>query len=567
MKLNSIPKSAVISWCPTIEHTDASVLAAGSVAGITDKDLSSTGSLEFFGIDLQKGADEMVSSLGVIEADEKMMKLAWSRASGQLEYGVLAGAMESGVINFWNPQAVLEGNGNTLIASGEKHTRSVVALDFNVIQPNCLASAGLRGEIFAWDVNTLQSYSPSAQRSPSEDADYSCLSWNKNIRSILGASTRNGMAVIWDLRVKRNARAIQDRNIRSFSHLTWSPLVGSHLVTASDDDQNPVIQIWDVTNTYQPLKTLKGHSAGVLSLTWCTGDPNILLSCGRDNRIICWDLANGTIVGEMDESAGRISDVQWSPTLNTVLASCSLPLMAELGGTVEIHSMPDFKVPRAQNGYAQRLPQPPKWLVRPAALSFGFGGKLLSVPSQANGKPKQIQIHTIVTDQDFISRAEFLQNAVQERKYKELCDLNSENTENLHEKALWQFLRVLHEEDSTRRESLLAQLGFSKEALSKELTQFLQSMPQETLEKKEKEPAKTQKTNNEIPSFFGEEGEDSFLFPQSEMEPEKPVEDFPRKPEKPFSFSMEDAIETMTMKAVVVANVKDAVECCFRAKR
>jgi WD40 repeat protein len=38
-----------------------------------------------------------------------------------------------------------------------------------------------------------------------------------------------------------------------------------------------------------PLKTLEGHQKGVLSVAWCKDDSDLLLSCGKDNRILVWN--------------------------------------------------------------------------------------------------------------------------------------------------------------------------------------------------------------------------------------------------------------------------------------
>lgn len=38
-----------------------------------------------------------------------------------------------------------------------------------------------------------------------------------------------------------------------------------------------------------PLKTLHGHQRGVLSIAWNPHDPDLLLSCAKDNRILCWN--------------------------------------------------------------------------------------------------------------------------------------------------------------------------------------------------------------------------------------------------------------------------------------
>ena len=45
-----------------------------------------------------------------------------------------------------------------------------------------------------------------------------------------------------------------------------------------------------------PLKTLEGHTKGILSLAWCKDDSDLLLSCGKDNRIIVWNPNSAQVV-------------------------------------------------------------------------------------------------------------------------------------------------------------------------------------------------------------------------------------------------------------------------------
>lgn len=69
----------------------------------------------------------------------------------------------------------------------------------------------------------------------------------------------------------------------------WHPNVATQLCLASEDDQVPVIELWDLRFATSPLKTLQNHQRGVLSIAWNPHDPDLLLSCAKDNRILCWN--------------------------------------------------------------------------------------------------------------------------------------------------------------------------------------------------------------------------------------------------------------------------------------
>ena len=48
------------------------------------------------------------------------------------------------------------------------------------------------------------------------------------------------------------------------SDVAWNPDQGLHLVTASGEDKNPVLKLWDLrSSTSLPLATLQGHTEGI----------------------------------------------------------------------------------------------------------------------------------------------------------------------------------------------------------------------------------------------------------------------------------------------------------------
>ena len=71
--------------------------------------------------------------------------------------------------------------------------------------------------------------------------------------------------------------------------VAWHPEVATQLCLASEEDLAPVIQLWDLRFATSPIRSLESHQRGVLSIAWCTHDPDLLLSCGKDNRILCWN--------------------------------------------------------------------------------------------------------------------------------------------------------------------------------------------------------------------------------------------------------------------------------------
>ena len=98
---------------------------------------------------------------------------------------------------------------------------------------------------------------------------------------------------MWDLKLKRSVINFTDPNNRSQrnSVVAWSPDVATRVIVASEDDRNPVLQVWDLRNAFAPLVELRGHHKGILSASW---EPE------SDGSILG--------VGEFKTNVGRIKD-------------------------------------------------------------------------------------------------------------------------------------------------------------------------------------------------------------------------------------------------------------------
>lgn len=55
----------------------------------------------------------------------------------------------------------------------------------------------------------------------------------------------------------------------------------------------------DADNSFYSLQIFTGHDKGILSVSWCKQDPELLLSCGKDNRTILWNPSTAEMLGEV----------------------------------------------------------------------------------------------------------------------------------------------------------------------------------------------------------------------------------------------------------------------------
>lgn len=177
-------------------------------------------------------------------------------------------------------------------------------------------TGGSNNDIFIWDINSLDKPMAPGAKPTQSQADIMGVAWNKHVSHIMASTSVDGMSVVWDLRQSRpiirfsESSAVKSRCVA----VEWSPDAATQLVTASEEDRLPVIQVWDLRNAYSPLRTLEKHTRGVLALAWCPKDADMLVTCGKDNRTLIWnpnaDVPGGEVVAELPPSMNWNFDVQ-----------------------------------------------------------------------------------------------------------------------------------------------------------------------------------------------------------------------------------------------------------------
>ncbi|KAF9255953.1 WD40 repeat-like protein [Marasmius fiardii PR-910] len=503
MKLKEIHRTSTFAWSPL---PSLPLLATGTVAGALDESFSNESQLEIWAPDfldqneLDLGGEGYNGPKGVVKETSRFNRLTWGYVDTSKPRGVIAAGMENGELALWDPSKILAAAGSTesLILKNTQHNGPVRALDFNPIQTSLLSTGGVGGEIYIWDLkDPSKPYTPTPGSRSTKLDEITSVAWNQQVQYVLAGASSTGYTVVWDLRGKRevvalaygggtgtmggsvtgNGMAAGGR--RGMSAIAWHPDNATRLVTASEDDSSPIIMVWDLRNARAPEKILTGHEKGVLSLSWCRQDPDLLLSSGKDNRALCWNPQTSEIIGELPSADNWAFQVEWCPRNPDLLAT------AFFDGTIGIHSIQStneaaastssavqpkadgsdiFDVPgfsRSTSGSTLSLKQPPKWLRRPSSASFGFGGKLVSVSNlpSAQGKNQSSVVHLrkVITENDLVDRAKKLQKAI-EGDEEALKEFAKDKTQGGDEG--WKALLSLYQADS--RDELVSLLGFSK---------------------------------------------------------------------------------------------------------
>ncbi|XP_062436179.1 protein transport protein Sec31B isoform X3 [Rhea pennata] len=505
MKLKEIERTAVQAWSPANNHPV--YLATGTSAQQLDASFSTNATLEIFEIDFRDPSLDMKQK-GTLPASNRFHKLIWGNFGNESpeSSGVIIGGGDNGVLTMYSAHRILASKSDPIIGQSEKHSGPVRALDFNPFQSNLLASGANDAEIFIWDLNNFSvPMTPGAKSQPHEDV--SVVSWNRQVQHILSSAHPSGKAVVWDLRKNEPIIKVSDHSNRMHcSGMAWHPEVATQLVLSSEDDRLPVIQIWDLRFATSPLSQLEGHTRGVLSVSWCQADPELLLSSAKDNRILCWNPSMGEVVYELPIRSQWCFDVQWCPRNPTVFSAATfdgwINIYSVMGGSLEAQqktqadkisssfnsldpfgtgqTLPPLQVPEqvAQTTLIPPLKKPPRWICRPVGVSFAFGGKLITfgltkVPGQQVQQTcqRQVFISQVTTETEFLVRSRELQMALQSGNLLEYCKAKIQTAKLQFDENLWNFLKVNLEQES--RTKLLKLLGYSKDDLQKKISSCL----------------------------------------------------------------------------------------------
>jgi protein transport protein SEC31 len=402
--------------------------------------------------------------------------LAWAGPSEDRRRGIVAGALDNGCLSMWDADKLAAGGADALISNDKIHSGAAKALQFNPKIPNLVATGGAKGELFVSDLNhpgTPVRLGSTAARAD----DIDCLDWNKKVSHIMVTGSSGGFVTVWDMKTKKESLTLNNSGRKAVSAVAWDPEKPTRLITAVPLEQEPVILVWDLRNSNAPEKTLRGHDNGVLSLSWCPQDSDLLLSCGKDNRTILWNPQTGQMYGDYPVVTNWTFQTRWNPHNPNLFATASFD------GKLQVQSIQNTNPTGTQAAdqtqadgedffsKAQTQPQSssfsltkaPKWLERPVSVSFGFGGRLISVSPSEPGKSRmsKINITTFEVDSDVGALTETFEQAIQSGDLSELCTTRIADAKSEDEVADWKVIKTLV--SSNPRGELVNYLGFGDE--------------------------------------------------------------------------------------------------------
>lgn len=500
--------------------------------------------------------------------------VAWGPPDADHPQGIIAGALENGSLDLWDAEKLLAGDSDALISQTTKHTGAIKALQFNPLKPQILASAGAKGELFIYDVNDISNPFRLGNAAARSD-DIECLAWNQKVSHILATGGAGGFVTVWDLKTKKASLTLNN-NRKAISAIAWDPNNSTKLLTATPDDNTPVILLWNLRNSNAPEKTLQGHEQGVLSLSWCQQDSDLLLSSGKDNKTIVWNPQTGERLGELPEVTNWTFLTRFNPSNPNLSATASFdgkitvqtlqntnPDTSKAAATKNLDDEDFFQAAQNQPQDASwSLTKAPKWFERPIGASFGFGGKLVIFKASPDRSSK-ILISSFSVDSEVSSATEKFQESIASGDMSAICEERIEQSKTDEEKADWKVMEKLVGDNP--RGKIIDYLGFNEEDLAngtakEETKEEAEESPQADAEAEESDEKKKKRFSN----FFGgeEEGDgDDFL---SDLAATKGA-----KTDNPFHlFSDSDtSVEKDVTRALILGNFAKATDICLEQGR
>mmetsp|Transcript_10657 Transcript_10657/g.39783 ORF Transcript_10657/g.39783 Transcript_10657/m.39783 type:complete len:1070 (-) Transcript_10657:1074-4283(-) len=488
MLLSQIKQTSALAWSPLSTHP--SYLALGTLhSTLTSPKLS-----------IHNATAEKTDILVETDAvNEKFVCMDWGVGTHEQvnELGVIAGGMDDSSIQLFDVNRIVNKEDDILISKIEKHDKQVNALKFNPKQAALMASAGADGNVFFWNLKNMKE--PTAiemqGKNPHTNEEVTSLSWNTKFDSIAASCSSEGLCVIWELKESKHVLKFSNQQKRSYSCIAWNPEVGTELAVASQLDNAPFIELWDLRKAYAPVKELKGHADGVLSLSWCPHDANLLLSSGKDGSCFIWNPSTSEQLGELPPSENWMYDVRWSyrPSILSTASydsriniyslqdSSAVPQPIDESQEVENAEQKDEAnggsflgaISTKGSGKKRLSSQPlsknvfktaPKWLKRPVGAVFGFGGRFVSFTG------KRVSVRCVKGDE--LAHQQELDQVIEERNFESFCEKKAQEADKNSEEdeaSIWSLMRILFTDN--RKHELLNYLGYNEDEISKEAQQ------------------------------------------------------------------------------------------------
>ena len=466
VKIKEIARTSALAW----SHDSLPLLATGTVAGAIDINFDSWSALELWEPFTEENEAKVIFSETV---ENKFYGIEWSSPFEGKKRGLLVGSFENGEIHFWDADKLIQSKSleSALVHKSDRSSGPIKTMQFSPHDPSVLATGGVNGELLIWDTKTFNEPVSPGKATTALD-EITSVAWNNVVGHILASTSAKGYASIWDLRSKREVLHLSYNSGGErigFSSVSWHSNQSTKLITSSDNDNSPVILLWDLRNANAPEKVIQGHQKGILSLDWSKQDPEILLTCGKDNTTILWNPIKAIKLAQYSTATNWVFQTRFAPSFPDIFATASFD------GKITVQSIQSTntgKQPVASNEndfwneistsgpekpVVEHL-QAPRWMKNTGSVSFGFGPRIVVVRLNQGGN-SEVVLQKLNANDNFKTISERLKEAFRKNDFNSIIKENLEGKLiNATDEGDWKNLQKLTEVGANAMLNLLVEV-------------------------------------------------------------------------------------------------------------
>lgn len=178
-------------------------------------------------------------------------------------------------------------------------------------------------------------------------------------------------------------------------------------------------------------------------VSWCERNPNLVCASSFESQINVYSLMGGKF---------------------NVVHQTSSKIMDSFGVDTNTNS-PASNIHQQTTQVISQLKIAPKWMKKTCGARFGFGGKLIhfgkdiadSQHQEQGELIKTVNMSQVITDQDLVEKAQYLQSVLVTGNLIEYCNYKIEIADHESDSTVWKYIMALFFKD--KNEKILQLLG------------------------------------------------------------------------------------------------------------
>ena len=343
-----------------------------------------------------------IKQLKKIPITEKFTSVSWTSFKSEIKgnsFGFLIGGHSNGSISLWNIETILENlDENPEENLGCIYNENLLSNSINVIsvnneKNNLFAVCHENISIISIDEKYSCSIFLNCEIPNKTNEEFVSLDWNPKVNYILASGTNKGMTYIFDTKKQKLFLSISEQSLLNNNeenekenlktNIIWYNDGAQIIISYEDSEYNYMLQYHMKQPKIPSALFENGHNNTILFLDKNKFDKNFLLTLGKDNFVICWNIKSKKIIDKIKLKCDSLQ-VFWCGKVK----DCFI----YLGNDNQIYyDRINFTKDDNLNNLFENN-NIPNWMFPIGGLSFSFDGKLYKFSKQENNIIKILKI-------------------------------------------------------------------------------------------------------------------------------------------------------------------------------